>query len=257
MRTFQYHSFVIFDNQKGGNMDPITKTDEPGAKLPPIEQPKPDITLIPYNQKAMDSIESAVAVFVSDHQVILIKNDEDLKITRALWEECKAQIKQIDLDADPIRKPLREALDALYERIRLAKKPVEDLIAKIVPAIKTYAADQEAKQKEEARKLEQARLDEAAALEAAGKPEEAQTVFDRAVGTRDIQAPSAGPKLDQRTFGKKWFAKVVDLSAFYGHLAKVESARCYAPVDIAVLNRHARDVKGSDLGIPGVVGYQE
>jgi hypothetical protein len=233
--------------QKGGNMT---------APIPEPEVRKSDITLIPYNQKAMDSIESAVAVFVSDHQVILIKNDEDLKITRALWEECKAQLKKIDLDADPIRKPLREALDALYERIRIAKKPVEDLITRIVPAIKTYAADQEAKQKQKDADLEQARLDEAAALEAAGKPEEAQTVLDRAVGTRSTPAPAGGPKLDQRTFGKKWFAKVVDLSAFYGHLAKVESARCYAPVDSAVLNRHARDVKGSDLGIPGVEGYQ-
>lgn len=231
--------------QKGGKMNDLGTPGEVRA----------DITLIPYNQKAMDSIETAVKAFVAGHDVIVIMDDDQLKAARALWEECKAQVKQIDLDAAPIRDPLYTALENLYARIRGAKQPVLDLIAKIVPAIKTYADDQERKSKAAARELEDKRLTEATALEGEGKHEEAGEVLARAAGTRN-PAPPAGPKLDQRTFGKKWYARVFNPSAFYASIGNGQTAAAYAPVDLPKLCRLARDVKQKDLGIPGVEGYE-
>jgi len=211
--------------------------------------------LIPFDKAALDSIEAAVTVFVSDHQTIVISNDEELKSARGLWEECKAHIKQVDLDSDPIRKPLREALDALYERIRMAKEPLEMLKKKLESTMKGYQQEQETKRLKAAQDLQDKRLAEAAALEREGKTEEAETVITRAAET--VPAPAAGPKLDQRTFGKKWFARVVDASKFYGALAEVANFRGYASIEIAKLNQLARTVKGKDLGIPGVEGYEE
>jgi hypothetical protein len=221
------------------------------------EQESKDVVLIPFDKGAMENLETAVQTYVNARQVPVIDNDEDLKAARDLFNEVRARIKQVDADAEPIRKPLREALDALYERIRRAKEPLSKLEGALTGAIKNYARLVDAKMKELADREAKERLERAAELERQGHVPQAQEVLRQAEVAEATPAPAPGPKLDQRTFGKKWFARVTDQAAFYRGIADGKVPQFYAPIEITKLNTLARNTKGADLGLPGVVGYEE
>lgn len=221
------------------------------------EQESRNVVLIPFDKGAMENLEIAVTTYVNERLVPVIDTDEDLKSARDLFNEVRARIKQVDTDAEPIRKPLREALDALYERIRRAKEPLSKLESALGGAIKNYARLAEAKMRELAQREAQERLNRAAALEQQGHAPQAQEVLRQAEVAEARPAPAPGPKLDQRTFGKKWFARVTDQAAFYRGIADGKIPSFYAPIEISKLNTLARNTKGADLGIPGVEGYEE
>lgn len=218
--------------------------------------------VIDINETA--AVESKALALPDKAKLIEVHDDESMGFADRTKQDIKAMIKEIDDTFKPMADKAFQAHRAITGKWKNIKAPLEDADKYLTGQVKAYIRKTEeereaerkrleeiARKQEEERRLQEAEAleKEAARLKAEGKVEEAESVAQEA--TQVIEEPihvapvvmQAGPKVDRRTYGKKYTAVLVDKMVLIRFVAKNPALQHLLDYNEGRGNRLAADQK--------------
>jgi len=177
------------------------------------------------SDKAMVEASTAVVSFIQQAGQIVIQNTDDLIRIKENQERARKGMKYIDslfanalTKAQSAKAAAEASRKALTDLIDEVKRPLAQYQDEAVAKIKAYIKAEEDRRTEIALVKEKERLEAAAKLEKAGDKTGADLIVD--LGRGEIEAAKVPEvKLDQRIFGKRYKARVVDMIVLCGAIA--------------------------------------
>lgn len=220
------------------------------------------ITLPEGSDKAMVEASTAVMSFIQQVGQIVIQNTDDLIRINENQERARKGMKFIDnlfanalTKAQSAKAAAEASRKALTDLIEEVKKPLTQYQIEAVVKIKAYNKAEEDRKTEIALVKEKERLEAAAKLEQAGDKVGAELIIDLGKGEiEDAKKPDI--KLDQRIFGKKYKARVVDMVLLCGAIADRKVMPFAVIANQTWLNDQAKLNKGQNSP-PGVEFFEE
>lgn len=205
---------------------------------------------------------TAVSTFVQQVGAIIVRTVEDVERINGNIELAKQGIKFID----DLFSESRTAVEESKRKVEASRKALVTLIEKLqypymrykeqgVLKIKEFLRAEEDRKTEIARAKEKERFEAAKKLEQAGDKAGAELIIDLGKGEiEDAKKPAV--TLDQRTFGKKWKAEVLDIISLCGAVADRQIESFAVEGNIRWLNDFAK-LNHDRVKVTGVRFFEE